>query len=502
MHAQPSLKMPWLYNQSLALHTDLYELTMAYGYWKKGLADRQAIFHHFFRRRPFGGSFAIAAGLETAIAYLQRLHFDPSDLAYLASLKTPTGKPIFEKGFLDYLGSLKIRCDIDAAPEGTPIFPQEPILRVQGPLLQAQLLESAFLNIINFQTLIATKAARIAFAAKGDSIIEFGLRRAHGIDGAFSASRAAFIGGCEGTSNVMAGKLLGIPVRGTHAHSWVMAFDEEVESFDAFADVLPENCIFLVDTYNSLEGVRKAIESGKKLRLRGVEMAGVRLDSGDLAHLSMEIRRMLDEAGFPAAQIMASNELDEYLINDLKHQGAKVNIWAVGTHLVTGKDQPGLDGVYKLSALTDEKGVWHDKIKLSEQMVKMTNPGSLQVRRFYDERGCIADMMYKDTAKDTNKVAGPGQPPYTIIDQFDPAREKRIGLGVLYRDLLQPVVRQGELVAPLPSLQEIQKYAQEQLQMFHPTIRRFFNPQSYLVGLEKSLYAHKLQLIHQLQTQV
>lgn len=482
----------WLYSQSLALHTDLYQLTMAYGYWKKGLADRPAIFHHFFRRRPFGGSFAVAAGLETAIAYIQNLHFDASDLEYLSTLTTPNDKPVFEKKFLEYLSHLKITCDIDAMPEGTPVFPQEPLLRVKGPLLQAQLLESPFLNIINYQTLIATKAARMAFAAKGDPIIEFGLRRAHGFDGAFSASRAAYIGGCEGTSNVLAGKLLGIPVRGTHAHSWVMAFDEEIDSFDAFADVLPENCFFLVDTYDTLEGVRKAIVAGKKLRERGVEMLGVRLDSGDLAQLSIEIRRMLDEAGFPAAKIMASNELDEYLITDLKHQGARIAIWAVGTHLVTGKDQPAFDGVYKLAALADEKGNWHDKMKLSEQMAKMTNPGPLQVRRFYDDKGCIADMLFK--------VTEPLQPPFHIIDQFDPARERRFSADVRYRDLLQPVIREGKLAAPLPSLSEIRAYAEKQQQMFHPTIRRFFNPQTYLVGLEKTLYARKIELIHNLRT--
>ncbi len=480
----------WLYNQSLALHLDLYQLTMAYGYWKKDLSERPAIFHHFYRRRPFGGAFAVAAGLETAIHYLQKMHFDTSDLEYLSSLITPSKKPLFEQGFLDFLGKIKITCDIDALPEGTPVFQQQPLLRVQGPLLQAQLLESALLNIINFQTLIATKSARIVFAAKGDSIVEFGLRRAHGIDGAFSATRAAFIGGCEGTSNVLAGKLLGIPVRGTHAHSWVMTFDEETSAFDAFVDVLPESCIFLVDTYHTLEGVRKAIASGLKLRARGIEMEGVRLDSGDLAHLSIEIRRMLDEAGFPAAKIMASNELDEYLISDLKHQGARVSVWGVGTHLVTAKDQSAFDGVYKLSSLAGKDGVWHDKIKLSEQMIKMTNPGPLQVRRFFDEKGYIADMMYQ--------ADHPPSSPYHIIDQFTPAIERKIDPETRYHDLLQPVIRKGKLVSPLPSLKEIQTYAGKELRMFHPTIRRFFNPQSYFIGLEKNLYMHKLDLIRKL----
>ncbi len=476
-----------LYRQSLALHIDLYQLTMAFGYWKKGLADRPAVFQQFFRRSPFGGAFAIAAGLEMAITHMQQFQFSTSDLDYLSQLMTSDGKPIFEEAFLRYLGDLKITCDIDAVPEGTPIFPQEPLVRVQGPLLQAQLLESVFLNIINFQTLIATKAARIVFAAKNDPVIEFGLRRAHGIDGAFSASRAAFIGGCQGTSNVLAGKLLGIPVRGTHAHSWVMAFDEEMDSFDAFAEVMPDNCIFLVDTYDTLEGVRKAIATGKRLRERGIEMRGVRLDSGDLAQLSIEIRHMLDKAGFAHTEIMASNELDEYLINDLKHQGARITIWAVGTHLVTCKDQPSLDGVYKLAALADDKGVWHDKIKFSEQMVKMTNPGPIQVRRFFDEKGYIADMMYKASEEI--------KPLYHLVDPWDPARTKILGESVQYRDLLRPVVRKGKLLAPLPNLSSIQAYAASELQMFHPSIRRFLNPQSYLIGLEKSLYTHKIELI-------
>ena len=383
-----------IYRESLSLLTDLYELTMAYGYWKLGIAERESVFHLFFRRKPFDGGFAVVAGLETALEFLDNFHYSASDLAYLEQLKGPDGKNYFEPLFLEYLANFSLKCDIDAMPEGTPVFPYEPILRVQGPMLHAQLLESPLLNIINFQTLIATKSARICWAARPDPVVEFGLRRAQGIDGALAASRAAFIGGCEGTSNVLAGKIYGIPVKGTHAHSWIMAFDEEEESFEAFAKAMPGNCIFLVDTYDTIEGVKKAIRVAKKMRAKGTEMIGVRLDSGDLAHLSIEIRKLLDADGFPNAKIMASNELDEHIINDLKHQDAKVNLWGVGTNLVTGKDQPALDGVYKISALKDEMGKWQYKVKISEQLAKVTNPGIHQVRRYYDDRGNVADMIY------------------------------------------------------------------------------------------------------------
>ena len=344
-----------IYRESLSLLTDFYQLSMAYGYWKLGIAERESVFHLFFRRKPFNGGFAISAGLETVLEFLHGFHYTQTDLAYLEQLNGGDGKPFFDPAFLEYLSKFSFQCDIDAMPEGTPVFPYEPLLRVQGPILQAQLLESPLLNIINFQTLVATKSARICWAARPDPVVEFGLRRAQGIDGALAASRAAFIGGCESTSNVLAGKIYGIPVKGTHAHSWIMAFDDEEESFEAFAQAMPNNCIFLIDTYASIEGVNKAIRVGKNMRDKGVEMIGVRLDSGDLAHLSIEIRKLLDAAGFPDAKIMASNELDEHIIKDLKHQDAKVNVWGVGTNLVTGKDQPALDGVYKISAIKDDE---------------------------------------------------------------------------------------------------------------------------------------------------
>ncbi|MES2121160.1 MAG: nicotinate phosphoribosyltransferase [Chlamydiota bacterium] len=478
-----------IYSGSLTLLTDLYELTMAYGYWKLGIAERESVFHLFFRRKPFQGGFAVAAGLEMALDFVENFHYSASDLAYLEQIQGSDGKPLFEKAFLDFLGKLTLKCDIDAVPEGTPIFPYEPLLRVKGPMLHAQLLESPLLNIINFQSLIATKAARICYAARPDPVVEFGMRRAQGIDGALSASRAAFIGGCESTSNVLAGKLFGIPVKGTHAHSWIMAFDEEEASFDAYADVMPNNCIFLIDTYDTIAGVKKAISTGKKMREKGVEMIGVRMDSGDLAHLSIEIRKLLDEAGFPEAKIMASNELDERIINDLKHQGAKVNVWGVGTNLVTGKEQPALDGVYKLSAIQDAQGKWLYKVKISEQLVKVTNPGILQVRRYRDERGYTADMIY-----DVNGAI-PGAP--QAIDPLDPTRMQQVSGD--YTDLLIPVVRSGKSVYASPSLPQIQEKTLSELAQFHPATRRFLYPQPYFVGLEKSLYEIKLDLIRELK---
>ena len=479
-----------VYRESLALMTDLYELTMAYGYWKKGIADKEAVFHLFFRRKPFNGSFAVAAGLATVLDYLDNFRFQADDLAYLATLKTDDGNLLFEKKFLDYLRSFSFSCDIDAIPEGTPVFPYEPLVRVQGPLLHAQLLESALLNILNFQTLIATKAARICWAARPDPVVEFGLRRAQGGDGALSASRAAFIGGCESTSNVLAGKIFNIPVKGTHAHSWIMAFDDEEESFVAYAEAMPNNCIFLIDTYDTVGGVKKAINVARRMRERGKEMIGVRLDSGDLAHLSIEVRKLLDEAGFPKAKIMASNELDEHIINDLKHQGAKINIWGVGTNLITGKDQPALDGVYKLSAIKDQKGKWQNKVKISEQLVKVTNPGILQVRRYFDARGNVADMIYD--------IHAPLAVEPQIIDTLDPMREQKIFASMQYKDLLIPVVRQGKKVYESPSLPQIREKTYRELSQFHPGMRRFLYPQPYLVGLEKSLNELKLKLIQEI----
>lgn len=488
MNNRPSAN---LYGESLALLTDLYELTMANAYWKMGMAEREAVFHLFFRRKPFKGEYAIAAGLEPFLDYVQRLRFNSSDLEFLETVRNGRGELIFERPFLDYLEKFSFSCDIDAMPEGTLVFPYEPIIRVTGPILQAQLLESILLNIVNFQTLIATKASRVCWAARPDPVVEFGLRRAQGIDGAISASRAAYIGGCHSTSNVLAGKFYGVPLKGTHAHSWIMAFDEELESFYAYSETMPGNCIFLIDTYNTISGVKNAIKAGLELRKKGVEMIGVRLDSGDLSHLSIEVRKLLDNAGFPDAKIMASNELDEYLIRDLKQQGAKINIWGVGTNLVTGKDQPALDGVYKLSALRDIKGKWQYKVKISEQWAKITNPGLLQVRRYKDNNGYFSDMIYDEFLQ---KI------PSEFVDPFDPTKVKQVSPDWSYFDLLVPYVRKGKLVRELPSLHEIRERTLKELEKLPDPMRRFLNPQPYFVGLEKSLYELKIKLIKDIQT--
>ncbi len=475
------------YNQSLALLTDLYQLTMAYGYWKAGVDGKEAVFHLTFRKHPFQGGFAIACGLHYVIDYLEHFAFDQSDVDYLASLKGNDGKPLFEREFLAYLGGMRFECDIDAIPEGTVVFPHEPLIRVQGPIIQCQILETVLLNILNFQTLIATKAARVAMAARGEPVLEFGLRRAQGIDGALAASRAAHIGGCSATSNVLAGKLFGIPVKGTHAHSWVMSFDDELEAFKAYAKAMPNNCVFLVDTYDTLDGVRKAVEAGKWLRSQGHEMMGIRLDSGDLAYLSIEARKILDEAGFPKAAIVASNDLDETIIDSLKDQGATINVWGVGTKLVTGHDQPALGGVYKLSAIREPGGEWKHKVKLSEQSIKVSNPGIQQVRRYRTATESITDAIY-DIQTD---LAGG----CIIVDPVDMTRQKRIPGNTLFTDLLVPVFRKGRRVYDPPPLPQIKARVKEELSRFHQGIKRFVNPHQYPVGLEKSLYALKTDLI-------
>jgi len=470
-----------------ALLTDLYQLTMAYGYWKSGRAEREAVFHLFFRKAPFQSGFTIAAGLATAVEFLQNFQFAEDDREFLATLTGNDGKPLFEAGFLDYLRALRFTCDVDAVPEGTVVFPHEPLLRIKGPILQCQLLETALLNLINFQSLIATKAARICLAAKGEPVIEFGLRRAQGMDGAIAASRAAYLGGCAATSNVLAGKLYGIPVRGTHAHSWVMSFEDEREAFLTYATALPNNCIFLVDTYDTLEGVREAIVTGRWLRERGHEMVGIRLDSGDLAWLSIEARKLLDAAGFPKAVIVASNDLDEHIIASLKEQGATINVWGVGTKLVTAYDQPALGGVYKLGAIRSDDGQWAYKVKLSEQTAKVSNPGIQQVRRFYSDKEFIADSIYDLETPMTGE--------FVIVDPLDATRRKHIPAGTTFEDLLVPIFRGGRLVNAGPTLAEIRQRTLVQLEHFHSGVKRFVNPHAYPVGLELRLHDLKTQLI-------
>lgn len=482
-----------IYGSSLSLLTDLYQLTMAYGYWKSGRGEQEAVFNLFFRNSPFKGGYAIACGLEYILDYLENFRLDPSDLAYLASLKGNDGKALFEDAFLEYLANMKFACSLEAIPEGTVVFPNEPLLRVRGCIIQCQLIETPLLNIINFQTLIATKAARVCWASDGESVLEFGLRRAQGIDGGLAASRAAYIGGCEATSNVLAGKVFGIPVRGTHAHSWVMSFESEIESFETYAEIMPNNCVFLVDTYNSIEGVKNAIEVGKKLRNKGYKLAGIRLDSGDLAYLSIEARKILDEAGFTDANIVASNDLDEYTIESLKHQGARINVWGVGTKLVTAYDQPALGGVYKIAAIRKKDGSWEYKMKLSEQAIKVSNPGIQQVRRFYKDGEFAGDMIFDEEIL-------PKQNSYTMIDPADMTRRKVFDSSFAYEDLLINVFDKGKATYQSPTIEAIRERTKTQLRGFHKGIKRFVNPHSYPVGLEENFFHLRNELLLQLRS--
>ncbi len=389
MTPQPAQPISDIYRTSLALLTDLYQLTMAYAHWKAGTADKEGVFHLFFRQNPFQGGYTLACGLTHTIDFIKQFRFEDSDLVCLADLRGNDGQPLFEDPFLHDLGDMRFDCDLHAVREGSVVFPFEPMLRVQGPIIQGTLFETPFLTLTGFPSLIATKASRVKFAAEGEPVLDFGLRRAQGIDGALLASWACYVGGADATSNVLAHKLFGIPCRGTHAHSWVMSFADECTAFMTYAQAMPNNCVFLVDTYSSLDGIRHAIEVGQWLRRKGFEMIGVRLDSGDLAYLSKQGRKMLDNAGFSETQIFASNDLDEYLIASLKQQGAKINVWGVGTQLVTAFDQPALGCVYKLAAWRTPGGPWQYPIKLSEQLIKISTPGMQQIRR-YCQRGKFA----------------------------------------------------------------------------------------------------------------
>ena len=470
-----------------ALLTDLYQLTMAFGYWKTGWQEKEAVFNLTFRNNPFGGGFSIACGLASVIEYLDRYAFSAGDIDYLGSLTGNDGRPIFQSDFLSYLGRLKLTCEIDGFPEGALVFPHEPVLRVRGPIIQCQLLETTLLNILNFQSLIATKAARVCLAAAGDPVLEFGLRRAQGSDGGLTASRAAYIGGCAATSNLLAGKRFGIPVRGTHAHSWVMAFGSELESFEAYAKALPNNCVFLVDTFDTLEGVRNAVRVGKQLRQSGHEMVGIRLDSGNLDQLSRDARKILDEAGFGQAAIIASNDLDEHLIASLKKRGASVGVWGVGTRMVTADGQPAMGGVYKLSAIRGLSGDWDYKLKLSEQAVKVSIPGILQVRRFQKTGRFVGDVIY-----DLRFGAGGKQ---VLLDSGGVRRERRAPVGAAGEDLLIPVWRNGEQVCQAESVDCCRQRAQEQLARLEPGIKRFVQPKPYPVGLESRLHHLRERMI-------
>jgi nicotinate phosphoribosyltransferase len=473
-----SSHIPNLYHNNLALAADLYHLTMAYGFWKNQLYDRKAVFQLYFRKSPFGQSYAIASGLGLVIDYLRRFEFSTSDIQYLGSLKGADDQPLFEIAFLNYLQRLKFNCDVVAVPEGTIVFPNEPLIQVTGPVIQAQIIESALLSLINFSTLIATKAGRVVQAADGDPVLEFGMRRAQGLDGGITASRAAYIGGCDATSNLLAGANYGIPVRGTHAHSWVMAFDDEPEAFHAYAKTLPNNCTFLVDTYDTIEGIQNAIEQGKWLRSEGHELQGIRLDSGDLNAQSQIARKMLDEAGFPNAAIIASDNLDEASIRELKANGAKINVWGVGTHLVTGGQQAALGGVYKLAAIEDEVGLWQYRIKKSADTNKMSNPGIHQVYRYVDQDQIPQmDVVFDVADKET------------LLSMVDFQGQKHaIDPNWQASKLLTPIFKTGKLVYDAPNIADIRLHSLNQQRLFAQT------ELPYRFGLDSSLYQLKQEM--------
>jgi nicotinate phosphoribosyltransferase len=473
----PNTHLRQLYRGPFGLMTDLYQLTMAYGYWKSGLHNRQANFHLFYRKPPFQNGFAISAGLELAVDFLQQYQFSVSDIQYLGGLKGSTGAPLFNEAFLNHLQRLELELTVHAMPEGTAAFPNQPMLRVEGPILQCQLVETGLLTLINFSTLLATKAARIVDAAQGDSVLEFGMRRSQGLDGAMTAARATYIGGVHATSNVMAGRLYGIPVKGTHAHSWVMAYEDELLAFQQYAEALPGNCIFLVDTYDTEAGVRNAIQVGQWLREQGHEMNGIRLDSGDLTALSQKARQMLDEAGFKKAAIVASNDLDEYRIAQLKKEGAKITVWGVGTRLATGHGDPALGGVYKLAGIQNEHGEWEDRIKRSEDAIKSSLPGLLQVWRSEKDGEYRGDVLYDIRhGREGVKLWDESQSRYLELE------------GTKGQDLLLTVLDHGQLVYDFPLLSDIRAYAAEQWQQFS-------GRPSYPYGLSPGLHEAKSAMI-------
>lgn len=470
--------------RNLTMMTDLYELTMMNGYWRYGMAKNVAVFDLFYRKQGDETAHAVAAGLEQAIEYVRSLHFSTEDIAYLRSLNT------FDEGFLNLLKNFRFTGDIDAVPEGTIVFPTEPIVRVCAPMIEAQLVETALLNIINHQTLIATKASRVVQAAQGDGVLEFGLRRAQGPDAGIYGARASIIGGCVATSNVLTGQMYDIPVRGTHAHSWVMSFGSELEAFRAYAEVFPHECLLLVDTYDTLKsGVPNAITVFKELRARGIEPSGIRLDSGDLAYLSRTARKMLDDAGFPNARIFASGDLDEEVIWDLKAQGAAIDVWGVGTRMITSQNNPALGGVYKLAA-EEVNGELVPRIKISENPAKITNPGKKKVLRIYsrEDRHALADLIaLHDEVYDASE-------PLTI---FDPENTwKRMTLtDYTLRELLVPIFRGGEQVYRSPDLHCIAAYARDELDTFWSEYKRLHRPQRYKVDLSQRLYDLKQSLL-------
>ncbi len=478
--------------QNLTLLTDLYELTMMQGYFKNKDRNETVIFDAFYRNNPCDGGFAIMAGVEQLIRYIEELHFEKEDIDYLAGLG------IFNKDFLDYLADFQFTGDIYTIPEGTVVFPREPLVKVIAPIMQAQLVETAILNIINHQSLIATKAARVCYAAQGDGVMEFGLRRAQGPDAGTYGARAAVIGGCVGTSNVLCGQLFDIPVKGTHAHSWIMSFPDEYTAFKTYAELYPSACILLVDTYDTLKsGVPNAIRVFQEMRAAGIPLSlyGIRLDSGDLAYLSKEARRMLDEAGFFDAVISASNDLDEFLIQSLKDQGAKITSWGVGTHLITSKDCPSFGGVYKLAAVMGEDGKFIPKIKLSENTEKVTNPGNKTIYRIYDkENGKIrADLIcLADETFDEND-------PLLLFDPAEPWKKTMLKPGTYtLRELMMPIFQGGKCCYQSPKVMDIRDYCREEQNTLWEEARRLVNPHRVHVDLSSRLYDVKIALLDQM----
>ncbi len=477
-------------NRNLTLLTDLYQLTMMNGYLKEGRKDEIAVFDVFFRQNGMI-TYSVACGLEQAIDYVLNLNFGEKEIEYLRGLG------IFSEEFLEYLRNFKFTGDIYAVPEGTVVFPGEPIFTVKAPIMQAQLIETAVLNIINFQTLIATKAAKIRYAAKNDLVMEFGLRRAQAPDAGIYGARAAVIGGCDSTSNVLAGEMFGIPVSGTHAHSWVMNFKDEYTAFKAYADVYPENALLLVDTYDTLkQGIPNAIKVFDELRAAGYEPKGIRLDSGDLAYLSKKAREMLDNAGYPDTVICASGDLDEYSISSLKNQGATINSWGVGTRLITSADMPALGGVYKLSAIVEKDGEIVPKIKLSENTEKITNPGFKNIYRVYDKRTghAEADFIYLRNEEEYDESK-------PLVLTHPTERWKTITFdNYELRSLHADIVKDGKLVYDMPSLSEIKKYAERELATFWDEYKRLDKPHVYKVDLSDALYELKTAMLESIRS--
>ena len=480
--------------QNLTLMTDLYELTMMQGYFRNKDRNETVIFDAFYRNNPMDSGYSICAGLEQVIDYVNNLHFEDDDIAYLRSLG------IFGEDFLKYLRDFHFSGDIYAIPEGSIMFPREPMIKVIAPIMEAQLVETAILNIINHQSLIATKTSRVCFAARGDGIMEFGLRRAQGPDAGTLGARAAMIGGCVGTSNVLAGQLFDVPVKGTHAHSWIMSFPSELEAFRTYAELFPDNCLLLVDTYDTLNsGVKHAIQVFREMREKGIhsKLFGIRLDSGDLAYLTKKARIMLDEAGFPDAVISASSDLDEYLINSLMNQGAKITSWGVGTNLITSKDCPSFGGVYKLACIIDENGTEIPKIKVSENVEKVTNPGNKKILRIYDK---ASGKIKADLITLEDEVFTEDQP-LTLFDPLATWKRTRLEAGTYtIRELLVPIFKNGQCVYESPSVMDIQAYCTQEKATLWDESKRLINPQEVYVDLSRKLYDLKNRLLDDAHT--